>query len=618
MCHVNHTEAPDVRCNVLAGSWDRATSLRSGVVLVFSTYRRSSPLDLHATVRSIRLRIACSLLLLATTLQGSLLFAGGGPENVLVVANPLSIDSLTIANHYCSLRQIHGVNVVYLPWTGSRETIDVETFRRSILQPIFREIERRRLRHQIDYIVYSSGFPYAVDFSADVRTPLRKESGAPIGSLTSLTFQYARIQSRKTSYAFSADNSKSNFYVGSLTRGFRHRFGWTRFGQQTLDRGEHYYLSVMLGYTDGRGNSVEEVIDYLQRSALADCTHPSGTVYLMQIANEIRTKTRDGAFPVVQTALNQLGVAAEIESGVTPRGKTDVIGAVLGRSVVKWEQSQSKFQPGAICDNLTSFGGMLRKNASQTPLTDFLRYGAAGASGTVVEPFALQAKFPHPWLQVHYARGASLAEAFYQSVASPYQLLIIGDPLCQPWANAPHVGVNELQPGQIVSGQITLTPHSTHASGVQEYQLFLDGRYLDSCRPAGQFRLDSRALPDGHHEIRIVAIEESPVASQGRLIYPVHIDNQGNSVEWTIRSDTITAEQPAELLVTSRGAKSIYLYHGRRPLGRINQDRGRFTVDAHAVGEGPVTLTAVAINDSNHRKVFSTPIHLSVREQASF
>ncbi len=112
------------------------------------------------------------LLLIGVLLLGGQALAGGGPENVLIVVNPLQLDSLTIANHYCHLRQIHSVNVVHLPWAGSRETIDIQTFRNAILQPIFAEIGRRRLERQIDYIVYSSGFPYAVDFSADPKVPL--------------------------------------------------------------------------------------------------------------------------------------------------------------------------------------------------------------------------------------------------------------------------------------------------------------------------------------------------------------------------------------------------------------------------------------------------------------
>ena len=57
----------------------------------------------------------------------------------------------------------------------------------------------------------------------------------------------------------------------------------------------------------------------------------------------------------------------------------------------------------------------------------------------MIEPYSIQAKFPHPGIHVHYCRGASLAEAFYQSVNAPYQLLVVGDPLCQPWATIPQV-----------------------------------------------------------------------------------------------------------------------------------------------------------------------------------
>ena len=561
-------------------------------------------------------RLALPLVVIAASLA-NVARGGGGPENVLVVANPLSLDSLTIANHYCHLRQIHSVNVFHLPWAGSRETIDIQTFRDAILQPILAEIGRRHLERQIDYIVYSSGFPYAVDFSGDVRSPLPKESGSAVGSITSLTYLYQRVQARDTSYAFSVDKPQSNFYYEQSTRGFRSVYHWTRQGQRTTALGESYYLAVMLGYTDGRGNAVDEVIDYLQRSALADCTQPRGTIYLMRMDKEIRSQTRHDVFPVVERALHQLGVGVEIESGVAPQRKGDVMGAVMGRSVVDWQQSGSTLLPGAICDNLTSFGGILKAGATQTPLTEFLKYGAAGSSGTVVEPFALQPKFPHPWLQVHYAQGATLAEAFYQSVASPYQLLIVGDPLCRPWARAPQVWVDEVQPGQIVQGTLVLNPRSPPHCSVRQYQLFIDGRYLRECQPGQVFEFDTLRLPDGYHEFRVVAVEDTPVESQGRLILPVRVDNRGSLIEWTIQPETVTPHQSARLYVKSPGAKTIYLFHERRPLGRVNREQGYFSVDPQSLGQGPVTLTAVAIDGKNNHKIFSAPIQLMVRDTGS-
>jgi len=72
--------------------------------------------------------------------------------------------------------------------------------------------------------------------------------------------------------------------------------------------------------------------------------------------------------------------------------------------------------PGAIIDNLTSEGGEMTPAGGQAPLSVFVRFGVAGTSGTVTEPMAIQNKFATPFIFYHYARGASMAEAYYQSV----------------------------------------------------------------------------------------------------------------------------------------------------------------------------------------------------------
>lgn len=199
------------------------------------------------------------------------------------------------------------------------------------------------------------------------------------------------------------------------------------------DKGESYLLSTVLGVTRGRGNTVDEVIANLTRSVKADGTRPTGTIYLMTNSN-VRSTTRHRLFKSVATTLKKLGVKAEVVKGTIPIKKSDVAGAVIGTASFDWKKSESQILPGAICEHLTSYGGVLRKNAGQTPLTDLIRHGAAGASGTVAEPYAIAAKFPSPFIHVHYFRGASMVEAFYQSVSGPYQLLIVGDPLCRPWS----------------------------------------------------------------------------------------------------------------------------------------------------------------------------------------
>ncbi len=95
--------------------------------------------------------------------------AGGGPENVLLVVNRNSPASRTIANHYMALRQIPPGNVLTLAWDPSAGTTDVATLREKILTPIFTVIEKRRLARQIDYVIYSSDFPWEIDLKADAR-----------------------------------------------------------------------------------------------------------------------------------------------------------------------------------------------------------------------------------------------------------------------------------------------------------------------------------------------------------------------------------------------------------------------------------------------------------------
>src|SRR5690606_3778808 len=129
------------------------------------------------------------------------------------------------------------------------------------------------------------------------------------------------------------------------------------------------------------------------------------------------------------------GADVKIVVGDLPDGET-VQGLMAGIGKYDLVARNIKVARGAFCDDLTSYGGEF-SNQHQTKLSAFLRAGASGASGTVIEPYNIQAKFPLPSLHLHYYRGCSLGEAFYQSVQGPYQILLAGDPLTQPWARPP-------------------------------------------------------------------------------------------------------------------------------------------------------------------------------------
>jgi len=586
--------------------------------------------------------------------------AGGGPENVLLVVNRRSADSLTIANHYVHLRRIPPCNVLTLEWDPAVGRTDVDTFRREILRPVLKAISDRGLAGQIDYVVYSCDFPWAVSVQKDIDRYLEaaqkaaasgpgpavrpsagsaartdkansRDAGPPKpawpkqltswASLNGLTYLWEPVMAGVPVYMDMLSNS---YYRRPqpggrdvATMAFRSSYRFDRQGRlvEGNQPGRRYLLSTMLGVTFGRGNTVAEILGYLHRSAQADGRFPRGTIYFMR-NNNIRSKAREPLFAPAVQLLRNLGLSARILEGTIPGQCNDVQGAVVGTASFDWKKARSTILPGAICEHFTSFGGDLRPDAGQTPLSEWLRYGAAGSSGTVCEPYAIPNKFPSPLIQVHYARGCSLAEAFYQAVAAPYQLLIVGDPLCRPWANIPRVEVAGVSPGATVKGQLELRPSARFPkpAEVDRFELFVDGLRLASCPPGESLRLDTRRLADGYHELRVVAIEASPIESQGRAIVEIFTANHGAEIKVSLVSPaTIDGKQPVVLQAHAPGSIGIAVLHNSHLVARISGAGGRLEIPAEKLGTGPVRLRVVGLGKGDPLSyAWARPVELTL------
>ncbi len=399
------------------------------------------------------------------------------------------------------------------------------------------------------------------------------------------------------------------------TLGFRSVIGWSPEGQPVPpDAGMRYLLSTMLSVTSGRGLSVSEAIANLERSAKADSTFPGGTIYLME-NGDIRSRTRQPMFAETTDMLQALGVRAEVVQGTLPKDRSDVMGLVAGSATFDWPGSGSSILPGAICEHLTSTGGVMVERGGQTPLSEFLRYGAAGTSGTVTEPYAIAAKFPLPFLHAHYAQGCSLAEAFYQSVAGPYQLLIVGDPLCAPWARRPTVHVPDL--AQPLRGTIQFKPtaDAPESKAIGRFDLFIDGVRRAVCGAEGTLGLDTSLLPDGPHEFRLVAVVEDAIQTQGHAIWQADIDNHGRRLELKSTGDVAaTVGQKIAVRAAMDGAAAIELMHHGRLLERIDGPQGEFTVDTAVLGLGTARLMAIARTESDGPvAAVSAPVTVQVK-----
>ena len=700
-----------------------------------------------------RALIAAALICLAATPAR----AAGAPENAAVVVNADSWASMTVANEYIHLRQIPPSNVIYLSGLTSFERMGVEDFRQQILRPVLKAIEERGLTDQIDYVLYSSDFPYDIGVSDDVAKRPMPQILTPEAAINGLTYLYQFVLAKDIRYldmncnryarrvlqrtndtmwsaaeqqtyaqaleplialakrrherkkqekgappapaasdqekqetkkklaealqvmaelkrahphssdllynlacCFSllerpdeamaelkgaagagwwdyrhaehdedlralrdradfkeliAEVEKTKFDIQPSVE-FRASVGWSDGGEPVAPAaGTRYLISTMLACTSGRGNSVREALAYLRRSAAADGSCPKGTIYFMQ-NGDIRSTTREWAFRSASEKLNQMGVRTVIEEGILPQQKPDVAGAVIGIATLDWAKSGSTILPGAICEHLTSCGGIMVERGSQTPLSEFLRWGAAGASGTVTEPYAIQGKFPNAFMHLHYARGCNLGEAFYQSVTGPYQLLIVGDALCRPWARKVESSVEGLPPGVALKGVCRIIPQAKSADGRQpaSCEIYLDGRRVQTVKPGEGFDLDTRTLPDGPHDLALLSDGGPGDLCQGRLAVPIIVKNGAETLEVSAPpSGEVPWDKPIQFHASLPGAKEIVFLHNALPVACITGEKGSVTLDPRVLGQGPVRLQPVAVvAGKDERSVWGSPVDLTI------
>lgn len=537
------------------------------------------------------------LFLFAANFECVVGLAGGGSENLFLVVNANSVASRTVANHYIDARKVPPQNVYYLNFPSGKGSIPGRNFRTLILEPILKEIEKRKLTSQIDYVVYSCDFPWRIDFRKELAGEKFSRAATPICSLTSATYLYAFVmQDRRELFSLN-----SNFYSAPpndlvvVSRAFRSSYRWTLGGRRAGQDGLPYMLSAMLGVNLVPGNTVDEIAWYLERAASADQTAPKGTIYFA-VNNTIRSKVRDSKFQSAVRLINLAGVRAEIVQDFFPQHKQDIAGLTCGHSLVNPAGSGSRILPGAMCDNLTSAGGQFLPEKRQTCLSEFLRMGASGACGTVVEPTALPQKFPNETLHVHYVQGCSLAESFYQSVAGPFQQILVGDPLCQPWSKPPKVTVTGINATSLTKGTIEITPTATSAHAVvASFQLFVDGGFEQRCLPGEKFTLDTTRMADGYHEVRIVATDNTPIEVQGRWIGSINVKNGRDAVQLSVMDNSQAAVSPLlKLQVTTTNNSATDVYCNGVAMGKAAEGQGPVTIDKKKLGNGPVTFVAVS------------------------
>ncbi len=179
------------------------------------------------------------------------------------------------------------------------------------------------------------------------------------------------------------------------------------------------------------GENFADVKALIDRGIASDYSHPLGTAYLLNTSDKARS-SRAVFFPKIALLFNGIWPIKTLQQDYI-ENKTDVLFYFTGKTHIKKIQS-NHFLPGAIADHLTSAGGVLPGSKQMSSL-EWLKAGATGSYGAVVEPCNFVQKFPNPGiLMLYYLRGNSLIEAYWKSVAWPGQGIFIGEPLAKPFA----------------------------------------------------------------------------------------------------------------------------------------------------------------------------------------
>jgi autotransporter-associated beta strand protein len=543
--------------------------------------------------------------------------AGGGGENMLLVVNPNDPASLQIANAYAALRDIPSNNILFLAppsdYRNDGQPISQAEVYSYYLSPIANAITSRGLTNQVDYIgsigqatcysitpqfFTSSTTANSLNYALGLLTPLTNGSGL---TLQGATYKYL---SGPASGLF---QNPATLPVGgnsAIHHSASYSVAYPVAGNTVAT---NYYMSGTIGYTGTNGNTVQEVVASLQNAAAADGTYPNGSVYF-EDSSDPRATMRSSQWSTTAAQLAARSISGQLESntpGATPLNRANVLGAACGAATLTLNNG-STYLPGTWADNVTSFGCDF-PDTSQTKATKFIASGAAGTTGSVIEPYSIAARFTNTSIYTFIADGSTLGEAFAKAVASPDVQMPLGDMLAQPSADVPTVAITctagnyAAARGTISIGASAALNNPRIATGIGKLQLLIDGVVSSAgalTGNRGSFNFDTTGLSDGIHEVRVVAINNSQAASEGCAVMPILVNNHARSINFGGGNLTLSGSPAAIGLIASAGDGSVSQLE-LTCLGRVVAQAagapGSLSLSSTALAPGDNAIVPVAV-----------------------
>ena len=153
---------------------------------------------------------------------------------------------------------------------------------------------------------------------------------------------------------------------------------------------------------------------------------------------------------------------------------------------------------------------------------------------------------------------------------------------------------------------------SANSPGISRLELFLDGRKGQDVRPGQSIRLETNSFSDGYHELRVVAVDDTPIETRTSKKIGFEVRNGDRQVQLEIvGSPKIEPGQSLKLKVSASFGDEITIMQNSRPIKTVEGDKGSIEIAGETLGAGKTKLRAVAIDAGE--TVASWPIDVEIQ-----
>jgi uncharacterized protein (TIGR03790 family) len=406
-------------------------------------------------------------------------------DNVLLVVNQASADSVRIAEHYARVRGVPQTQIVRITVDAAADEIERPAFESLIQTPIAEWIRRHSAQDRILYIVLTKGVPLRIRGTSG-------RSGTVASVDSELTLLYRRLAGQDPSLVGPLANP---YFLGNGQIAQARTFSHQGVDIYLVTRLDGYTVDDVLKLIDRGAAPVREGRILLDERAASDTG--GGNTWLQQTADWMAGHGF-GDRVELETTARVLGGAKQVlgyyswgsnDPAITMRsfGFGFVPGAIAGMFVSTdartFHEPPAGWATGPWVDPKKYFA-----NSPQSLSGDLIREGVTGVAGHVAEPF-LDATVRPNILFPAYLSGFNLAEAFY--LAMPFvswQTMVVGDPLCAPFPR------KVLQPSEIDAGVDPFTGLPALFSAYRLRVVVADGIKPEAARLA--LRAEARSAQD--------------------------------------------------------------------------------------------------------------------------